>query len=86
MHEFYSKVEECRDDDTVGHCEGVAKEAPLQCVALIPFSPNPFAMTCTFKQLANELLSPPENNYNFENELVEEKEEESSHIDSDQSG
>ncbi|KAK4423989.1 hypothetical protein Salat_1592300 [Sesamum alatum] len=30
------------ETSVVGHCEGVAKEAPLQCVALGLFSPNPF--------------------------------------------
>ncbi|KAL2248695.1 UNVERIFIED_CONTAM: hypothetical protein Sindi_2343200 [Sesamum indicum] len=44
VHELNSNVEELRDDDIVGHYEGVAMEAPVQCVALIPFSPNPFAL------------------------------------------
>ncbi|KAL2237697.1 UNVERIFIED_CONTAM: hypothetical protein Sindi_0961400 [Sesamum indicum] len=44
VHKLNSNVEEWGDDDIVGHCEGVAKEAPLQCVALILFSPNQFAI------------------------------------------
>ncbi|KAK4413478.1 hypothetical protein Salat_2760400 [Sesamum alatum] len=48
----YNYVRERRDVSVVGHCEGVAMEAPLQCVALVPFSPNPFA--ALFRENVND--------------------------------
>ncbi|KAK4426018.1 hypothetical protein Salat_1370300 [Sesamum alatum] len=36
---------ELSDKNVVGHCEGVAMEAPLQCVVLVPCPPHPVAVS-----------------------------------------
>ncbi|KAK4423976.1 hypothetical protein Salat_1591000 [Sesamum alatum] len=35
-----NNVCELRDENVVGHCEGVAMEAPLQCAVFVPCPPN----------------------------------------------